>query len=56
MEEVQSKDAIKQLELEKLGLTVLRFEDQNVFSDLDNVVRVIEAYIEKFEKENGAMR
>lgn len=50
IEEVQKKDVIKQCELEQLGLTVLRFEDEEVFSDLDNVLRVIEAYIEEFEK------
>lgn len=55
IEEVQKKDEVKQRELEKLGLTVLRFEDNEVFSDMDNVLRVIDAYIEKFEKENYGM-
>ena len=35
--------------LEELGYTVLRFTDEEVMEDLDNVERVIEGWV----KENG---
>jgi len=36
--------------LESLGLTVLRFEDDEIINDIDNVLRVIDNYIFEFEK------
>ncbi|WP_258099063.1 endonuclease domain-containing protein [Marinoscillum pacificum] len=50
-EEVIAKDKIKQDELESLGLTVLRFTDEDVMKDINNVLRTIEIYIEEFEKQ-----
>ena len=50
-EEVIAKDKIKQDELESLGLTVLRFTDEEVMKDINNVLRTIEIYIEEFEKQ-----
>jgi len=47
--EVIRKDRIKQKRLESLGLTVLRFNDEEIFSDLDSVIRCIEIYIDKYE-------
>ena len=49
-EETQIKDKNKQKELEKLGLTVLRFQDADVMNDIDNVLRAIELYVVNFEK------
>lgn len=49
-EDVQIKDKVKQKKLESLGLTVLRFEDDEVMNDIDNVLRVIDNYIFEFEK------
>lgn len=49
-EEVQIKDEQKQAELERLGLTVMRFQDIEIFNDMNNVLRVIEGYIKKFEE------
>lgn len=49
-EEIQVKDEAKQQELENLGLTVLRFQDEEVFQDINNVLRIIEQYILEFEK------
>ncbi len=43
------KDAIKEKELKKVGLSVLRFEDNEVMNDLENVLRVIENYIDRYE-------
>ncbi len=50
--EVYEKDVKKTKRLNKLGITVLRFSDHQVMNDIDNVLRVIEDYIFKFE-ENG---
>jgi very-short-patch-repair endonuclease len=49
-EEVQIKDEVKQIELEKLGLTVMRFLDDEVMQDINNVLRCIEGFINQFEK------
>lgn len=40
------KDRIRQEELEEYGFTILRFTDDEVLNDLDNVHRVIEQWIE----------
>ena len=49
-EEVVDKDELKQEELEKVGLTVLRFDDNEVMKDINNVLRILEGYIVNFEK------
>lgn len=49
LEEVQKKDHQKEKALNKLGIHVLRFSDGQVFDDLNNVIRSIEAYIENTE-------
>ncbi len=49
-EETIKKDEIKQRELEKIGLTVLRFEDDEVMKDRNNVLRRLEEYVTVFEK------
>ena len=41
-EETMDKDEIKQRFLESLGFKVLRFEDEEVIKDRNNVLRVIE--------------
>ena len=48
------KDEIKQAELEQLGLTVLRFDDDEVMKDMNNVFRELEGYILEFEKHTPA--
>lgn len=42
------KDLIRDTELSKYNLTVLRFTEQEIKTDLQNVIRTIESYI--FEK------
>ncbi|UZO80461.1 endonuclease domain-containing protein [Aquimarina sp. ERC-38] len=51
--EVQRKDTIKERKMNELGITVLRFTDQQVFKDMFNVLLAIEYYIQDYE-ENGS--
>ena len=44
------KDEVKQSDLEKVGLTVLRFRDSEVFDDINSVLDKIQAYIGDIEK------
>ena len=47
--EVWEKDVAKTKRLNELGIYVLRFSDNQVLHDMENVLLVIEDYIEKFE-------
>ena len=49
LDEVQVKDAIKENRLNELGITVLRFPDNEIFNDIENVLRAIEGYIDEYE-------
>jgi len=49
LEEVHEKDKIKDLHLNKIGIRVLRFGDEEVTKDINNVLRTIEIYIDEFE-------
>jgi very-short-patch-repair endonuclease len=49
--EVVKKDAFKEQRLKEFGLTTLRFSDNEVIEDMDNVLRVINGFIESFLKE-----
>jgi very-short-patch-repair endonuclease len=49
LDEVIEKDIRKQKDLEKVGFKVLRFDDNEVLNDIENVERVLLAYIEEFE-------
>ncbi|SNS43271.1 Very-short-patch-repair endonuclease [Ekhidna lutea] len=44
-EEVAAKDQTREKELKEMGYFVLRFEDSEVLSDINNVVRTIENWI-----------
>lgn len=48
--EVFNKDTKKEKRLNELGITVLRFSDEQVLKDMENVIRALEAYIYEFEK------
>lgn len=48
-DEVITKDIIKEKKLNELGIYVLRFHDEEVMNDIDNVIRVIEKYMDNFE-------
>ncbi|MFQ5715265.1 MAG: endonuclease domain-containing protein [Candidatus Scalinduaceae bacterium] len=45
-------DQIRQQKLEALGLSILRFYDQDVKKDIHAVAQVIENWIDKYETEN----
>lgn len=49
LEETWKKDVIKAKRLNELGIQVLRFSDDQVLNDMDNVLRVIEECIFQFE-------
>ena len=55
-EETIIKDEIKETKLNKVGLNVLRFEDNEVMNDIENVLRTIEIYIHDFEKQERLSR
>ena len=48
--EVFNKDTIKEKRMNELGVTVLRFTDEQVLKDMENVIRALEDYIYEFEK------
>ncbi|MBX9806279.1 MAG: endonuclease domain-containing protein [Flavobacteriaceae bacterium] len=48
--EVYNKDTIKEERMNVLGITVLRFSDEQVLKDMENVIRAIEFYIFENEK------
>jgi len=50
LEETQQKDKIKEQVLNKLGLTILRFTDKEVYNEMNYVLQTIENYIENFEE------
>lgn len=49
-EEVVKQDEIRQKCLEEIEFKVLRFNDEEVLEDIENVERVLLGYIEEFEK------
>ena len=53
-EYVINKDAIRQEELEALGVHFLRFGALQVVHDMPNVIRAIENWIFDFEDKHGA--
>ncbi|MBN2615543.1 MAG: DUF559 domain-containing protein [Bacteroidales bacterium] len=47
--EVAARDELRQKELEQVGFKVLRFQDNEVLNDIQNVERVLENYVEEYE-------
>jgi very-short-patch-repair endonuclease len=48
--EVYEKDGVKENRMNELGIAVLRFSDEQVLKDMENVIRIIEFYILEYEK------
>ena len=49
-EEVVIKDKRKEKRMSELGIMVLRFDDDEVMKNIDNVISTIEGFIEEFEE------
>jgi len=52
-EDVIQKDQIKEQRMNALGISVIRFTDREIFTEMDNVLRTITDFIEEFEKGGG---
>ena len=50
--ETYEKDKKKNKRLNELGVYVLRFEDKEIYHDIQNVLRAVEIYIDDYESEN----
>jgi len=50
--EVYNRDGEKEKRMNDLGITVLRFSDEQVLKDMENVLRAIEFFIFEFEKQH----
>jgi len=46
----QKEDIIRQRKLEKLGLNIIRFNDREVKTDIDGVLRTLESKIKEVEE------
>ena len=55
-EEQKIKDKLRQQILEKMGLSFLRFSEQQIRKDMDIVLKAIEQYISGYEKLNQLPR
>jgi len=51
-EHVIEKDQVREAVLKEVGFFVIRFHDNEVLCDIENVRRAIEFYIENFEKDH----
>lgn len=49
-DEIISKDKKKQTDLENAGFSVIRFFDEEILNDIENVKRTLGGWIEDFEK------
>jgi very-short-patch-repair endonuclease len=47
--ETQNLDSRKNRRMTEPGITVLRFTDEQVMNDMDNVLRAIEQYVVEFD-------
>lgn len=57
LDEAFEKDKIKEERLHELGITIIRFDDNEVMYDIHNVLRTIECWIKEFElKHKGLPR
>ncbi len=49
--EVVENDEKKTFKMNELGITILRFSDNQIFNDMQNVLRAIEHYITEFDNQ-----
>ncbi len=50
--EVYDKDIVKEEKMINLGIGILRFTDDQILRDMDNVLRAIESYIKDYEEKS----
>jgi very-short-patch-repair endonuclease len=50
LEEVYEKDMAKEKRMKELGISILRFQDDEVYFTIDNVLRSIEGFIDDFKE------
>lgn len=53
IKETYLKDLEKEKKLNQLGINVIRFQDSEVLHRIDNVIAVIQAYIENVESQSN---
>jgi very-short-patch-repair endonuclease len=53
LEETAERDRIKEQQLKEYGIRLIRFWDEEIYDDIDNVLRVIEATVLKQKKKLG---
>lgn len=49
-EEAANKDKLKEKKLKELGISILRFYNEDVMRNIDSILRAIQCYIEDFEE------
>ena len=52
-EEVYQKDLMREQELKAVGFHIMRFDDNEILSDINNVIRTIESYILDYEEKKN---
>ena len=53
LERTAAKDQKKESRLQQLGIRILRFEDEEIYHDIDNVLRAIETIILEQKEKRG---
>jgi very-short-patch-repair endonuclease len=53
--EVYEKDGVRKID-ERIGIAVLRFSDEQILKDMENVIRAIEFYIGEYENTPGPLK
>ena len=52
IDEVQQRDEIKALKMKEMGITILRFRDDEIFKDLDQVILNIDGWTENWQNQS----
>ncbi len=46
----KTKDKNREIALKKLGYTIIRFKNEQILNEFINVIRTLEAFVDKFER------
>lgn len=52
LDEVQQRDAVKSRKLEELGITILRFNDDEIYKQVEQAILSIDGWIENWRESN----